>query len=86
MLKGIEYDKHVKTQVKVSSNESSYLEELAYIDFSEETRSPWLPDNGKQAYKLTKLVEYVMRFALSENSKLFHIMTVSYSEEITLKS
>ena len=55
----------MKIQVKVSSNESSYLEELAYIDFSEETRSPWLPDNGKQAYKLTKLVEYVMRFAQS---------------------
>jgi len=45
----------------VSSNESSYLEELAFIDFSEDTRSPWLPDSGKQAYKLTKLVEYVMR-------------------------
>jgi len=45
----------------VSSNESSYLKELAYIDFSEDTRSPWLPDNGKTAYKLTKLVEYVMR-------------------------
>ena len=47
----------------MSSNESSYLKELAYIDFSEDTRSPWLPDNGKTAYKLTKLVEYVMRFA-----------------------
>ena len=58
----VQYNKHVKNRSKVSSNESSYLEELAYIDFSEETRSPWLPDNGKQAYKLTKLVEYVMRF------------------------
>ena len=68
--------------MKVSSNESSYLEELAYIDFSEETRSPWLPDNGKQAYKLTKLVEYVMRFAQAITSNYFTL----YLEEIMQKS
>lgn len=66
----------------MSSNESSYLEELAYIDFSEETRSPWLPDNGKQAYKLTKLVEYVMRFAQAITLNYFTL----YLEEITQKS
>ena len=55
---------------------------IAYIDFSEETRSPWLPDNGKQAYKLTKLVEYVMRFAQAKMLNYFAL----YLEEIMQKS
>ena len=62
----------LKAREKVSSNESSYLKELAHIDFSEDTRSPWLPDNAKAAYKLTKLVDYVMRFAL--DFKIFNIL------------